>query len=437
MKLLCANTRLGDQVTETESHWVVPVVPTREGVQNRGFKTYEELKNTSLWLNGRPFIPNGHPEEEGKFIPVTSSNQASGFIWDVEANDNERLLTANVYLFKEDERNISIVKALENDDRIEVSIGYHATTIPEEGEFNKESYDHVEKDIYYDHLARVLEGACSWDDGCGLGRSDLGKQDMNIMNQIGLKLSSIKSNLINRIPKTESGGIRENAEWTTAFINTLPDTAFAVIEGGGEKDNEGKTKPRSLRHLPHHTSDVKMANEKESVDLPHLKNALARVPQSSLKRELKARAKSHLVAHAKQYEIGDYDRKKSEVDKLSEKEEELQARANTLAQDKENLQGKIKALEEQLSETGARLDEFESRRKLDEETQCNALIVEIIKSNNSKPEVYESWTVDQLKVLRDSLVSADRSMKVSESEEKETRGLLDEGGKTWVEEEVI
>ena len=38
-------------------------------------------------------------------------------------------------------------------------------------------------------------------------------------------------------------------EWSTSYINDLPDAAFAVIESGGRKDAQGKTIPRRLRHL--------------------------------------------------------------------------------------------------------------------------------------------------------------------------------------------
>jgi len=64
----------------------------------------------------------------------------------------------------------------------------------------------------------------------------------------------------------------EKATWTTAFVNNLPDSSFLYIEDGGEKDGEGKTKPRSLRHLPYKDTAGK-------VDLPHLRNAIARIPQ--------------------------------------------------------------------------------------------------------------------------------------------------------------
>jgi len=70
------------------------------------------------------------------------------------------------------------------------------------------------------------------------------------------------------------------AVWTTAYINDLADSCFLYISPGGKKDGDGKTTPRSLRHFPY-----KDANSK--VDLPHLRNALARIPQSNLSQDIK------------------------------------------------------------------------------------------------------------------------------------------------------
>lgn len=66
--------------------------------------------------------------------------------------------------------------------------------------------------------------------------------------------------------------IVERASWTSAFISNLPDSSFLHVESGGEKDDEGKTKPRSLRHLPFKDGSGK-------VDLPHVRNALSRLGQ--------------------------------------------------------------------------------------------------------------------------------------------------------------
>ena len=82
------------------------------------------------------------------------------------------------------------------------------------------------------------------------------------------------------------------AEWSTSKVNDLPDSAFAVVytNDAGQKE----------RKLPHHDSDG-------SVDLPHLRNGLARhghmtgVPDSVAEKGL-----AHLQNHAKEAGIGDY-----------------------------------------------------------------------------------------------------------------------------------
>jgi hypothetical protein len=76
------------------------------------------------------------------------------------------------------------------------------------------------------------------------------------------------------------------AEWTSAYINNLPDSAFACIDGGGKKDGDGKTTPRSLRHYPHHDANGKL-------DQAHLNAALSRVGDSSNAQC----GKSHLNGH--------------------------------------------------------------------------------------------------------------------------------------------
>ena len=86
-------------------------------------------------------------------------------------------------------------------------------------------------------------------------------------------------------------------KWTTSYVNSLPDSSFLYIETGGKKDSEGKTVPRSLRHLPYKDKNGK-------VDLPHVRNAIARVSQikdkngkplsDSLVKKIQAKARSLL-----------------------------------------------------------------------------------------------------------------------------------------------
>lgn len=65
----------------------------------------------------------------------------------------------------------------------------------------------------------------------------------------------------------------QKAYWPTSHKNDLPDSAFLYIEAGGKKDESGKTVPRELRHFPYRNMEGKL-------DLPHLRNAIARIPQS-------------------------------------------------------------------------------------------------------------------------------------------------------------
>lgn len=90
----------------------------------------------------------------------------------------------------------------------------------------------------------------------------------------------------------------EKAVWTAAYVNDLPDSSFAYISPGGEKDEDGKTKPRSLRHLPYKDADGK-------IDLPHLRNALARLPQTDIPAEAKASAAKKLNAAAQSAGVGE------------------------------------------------------------------------------------------------------------------------------------
>lgn len=93
--------------------------------------------------------------------------------------------------------------------------------------------------------------------------------------------------------------LTEKAVWTTAYINDLPDSAFLYVETDGKKNGEGKTVPRTKRHFPVYDHTGKL-------DLPHLRNAIARIPQSTApglddtkKKSLQEKARKMLAAAQK------------------------------------------------------------------------------------------------------------------------------------------
>lgn len=80
------------------------------------------------------------------------------------------------------------------------------------------------------------------------------------------------------------------AAMATADVNDLPDSAFAYIEPGGTQDAQGRTRPRSLRHLPIH-------------DAAHVRNALARLPQTDIPPAAKKQAMTKIMKAAKRFGV--------------------------------------------------------------------------------------------------------------------------------------
>ena len=109
------------------------------------------------------------------------------------------------------------------------------------------------------------------------------------------------------------------AVWTTAMMNDLPDSAFLYIAPGGEKDDGGKTQPRALRYFPYRGTDGK-------IDLPHLRNALARIPQSKLPADVKAAVIKKATKIAQDEGVGE-----------GAKKEEMSAHGNSAGTRKEKI----------------------------------------------------------------------------------------------------
>jgi len=110
------------------------------------------------------------------------------------------------------------------------------------------------------------------------------QQDGSIVACHATKAGAIaqqKALYANEPARNEMVMTEDRAQWSASYINDLPDSAFLYIAPGGEKDDEGKTTPRDLRYFPYRDAGG-------AIDLPHLRNALARIPQSDLSDSLKA-----------------------------------------------------------------------------------------------------------------------------------------------------
>jgi HK97 family phage prohead protease len=159
---------------------------------------------------------------------------------------------------------------------------------------------------------------------------------------------------ISELEGIKSGELK--AVWTTAYVNDLPDSAFLYVEPGGEKDADGKTAPRSLRHFPY-----KDANG--TVDLPHLRNALSRIPQSSLPQDVKDRLTAQaqrILDNQKSVEVTDVTPKARSVDPLREQAEAV---ALEFASDGLSLRRPPKQVEQPKQEPEMSLSDLKDRMR--------------------------------------------------------------------------
>jgi hypothetical protein len=101
--------------------------------------------------------------------------------------------------------------------------------------------------------------------------------------------------LAEKVKAALEAGVSET-EWDAEYINNLPDDAFAYIESGGQKDEQGKTTPRSLRHLPY-------KNAEGNLDADHVRNGLARLDQTEISADAKNAAMKKLCAAAGELKI--------------------------------------------------------------------------------------------------------------------------------------
>jgi hypothetical protein len=174
-------------VHQEKAHLVVPVVMMVEGVHNGNlgpvFHSAAELgKYTEAW-NGIPVVVY-HPEEDGIAISANKPEVIDavnvGKVYNSKIEDNK--LKAEIW-FDEDKLNkvsANTLNDVNESKEIEVSLGMFADYEKEEGEWNGEKYGMVAYNYRPDHLAVLPDqvGACSCEDGCGIGANKKKDEDM-------------------------------------------------------------------------------------------------------------------------------------------------------------------------------------------------------------------------------------------------------------------
>jgi hypothetical protein len=209
----------------------------------------------------------------------------------------------------------------------------HSARLRNPGDFDPKTFHRVNDGTIYGHIKVPQTIAVIW----GKLKTESTKTDNPIPQALRFPIKNwtaeqarkwIKDNNIKYISFIPASNKENNsmesqtqfAVWTTKYINNLPDSAFLYIKPGGQKDADGKTVPRTLRYFPYKDAGG-------NIDLPHLRNAIARIPQSDLSQSLKD------ALQAKAKKILEKENSKTKHSDI-QSHEELQWKGNNQVSDK-------------------------------------------------------------------------------------------------------
>jgi cation transport regulator ChaB len=191
-------------------------------------------------------------------------------------------------------------------------------------------------------------------------------------------------------------GVEAGGKWTRAYINSLPDSAFAVIEPCYGKTTDNK----NARHLP-------FKNANGEIDKPHLRNALARVEQikpiceDTNRETLINKAKAVLEKNRKALEAAGVDiNRKEEKNQMAEGDKYTKEDLDkaVAAAKKEGQEALEKAVAAAKAESQAELEKAVAAAKADGQDALKGMMprAEAEKLISAAVEQAKSATIEQL-----------------------------------------
>lgn len=169
-------------IEESESSLKVSAIVTREGVFKGVYRPAEVLERSYRWLLGVP-VTVSHPQD-GVYFDEEAVGQVIDVFWEPPS------VRVVAELWK-DRMPPVILERIRNGEPVDVSVGYYPIEEQREGEFQGERYDRIETSLFFDHVAIVPQGACSWEDGCGIRQHeevvDLDQLDLSSLSDVQLQ----------------------------------------------------------------------------------------------------------------------------------------------------------------------------------------------------------------------------------------------------------
>jgi hypothetical protein len=298
------------KVREFDEAVIVPAILARECVSDycsgRGYKPGPELKAATFTLDGAWVVVYEHIPT----VNVRNRGVIRGRVKDVAFDDKINGVVGDVWFLKALCDEATLTKARNGELSKDVSCTYYSDDIYEPGKFADEAYDFKQTNFMFGHVAvGVPEGRCpspfcglqmdSFDGflrvnvrDSGLFACRLSTLAVNVKDGVYALVGKLKKNLLPSgfasgdavareylfdvsmgwTPEKAQAWVQEHqdaadAAWSAEYVGNLPDECFAYIEPGGKKDDEGKTVPRSNRHL-------EFKNAQGQIDRVHLTAAL-------------------------------------------------------------------------------------------------------------------------------------------------------------------
>ncbi len=156
---------IADGEVDGQPAWVIPVIFTREGIQNHSFKPWDELLRAEWSLDGAP-VTLGHPPGHGPSL--LHPDIIIGEVLTHSTNEEDRSLVGSIGIWKNDPRSAWLVDELALGLHRDGSVGFTTTLDMQGGDFNGEEFINIERDMFFDHFAvGIVRGACPAP-ACGL-----------------------------------------------------------------------------------------------------------------------------------------------------------------------------------------------------------------------------------------------------------------------------
>lgn len=251
VRFAIASTRLQSSNLRTaefmgRDYLVVPAVLVQGQIlhNNLGATFLPPEEITQAWAeewNGVPVIAHDHPSQRGVSVsartPEMLDSCGAGYVFHAHASRNGTVqLKAEVWLDLGRVAQVpeleTIIARLRAGEHVELSTGFGVTTDDEPGVHNGQAYEKILHPVGADHLAIFIDkvGACSLDDGCGLG----------VQERIELTIQALNVGSFVDLLKKEGLDVPDTKGVEKGQVLTLMERLAGLLHPSSSTENQGR-----------------------------------------------------------------------------------------------------------------------------------------------------------------------------------------------------